>query len=124
MVFDVRAATIEGEPQEMAEFVMAIERLQTEEAVREWESMMSEEARAEPEPREKAAYFEPENGTFVLLKDGEVVYVLEVDLDEEDVEVAKVGDGANVYKLIGFEDIVRLATEDEKDEQSVKNRGV
>lgn len=117
MVFDVRAATIEGEPQEMAEFVMAIERLQTEEAVREWESMMAEKAQAEP-------YFEPELLDDVLLKDGEVVFILKVDLDEEVAEVAKVGEGTTTYKLVGFEDIVRLATENERDEQYFKNRGV
>lgn len=116
MVFDVRAATIEGEPQEMAEFVMAIERLQTEEAVREWESMMAEKARAEPN-------FEPEVDDDVLLKDGEVVYVLDVFAEEEVAKVARIGEGLSMYKLVHYDEVERLATEDEIDEQFEKNRG-
>lgn len=117
MVFDVRTVTIEGEPQEMAEFVMAIERLQSEEAMKVMRERFEEQEEEESledlidelfeEDEEEEEGDEPiEPSDIVVTDSGETMFV--VNVGDGVASLAQLGQGLKVEKILKVSELSRL----------------
>ena len=123
MVFNVREVTIEGEPQEMAEFVLAIERLQSEEAMKVMRESFKEQVEEESLEDLFAELFEDdeeeeegdeaiEPSDIVVTDAGETMFVVNVSGD--DAYLSNLGEGLKIEKVLKVSELRRLPGSEEE----------